>query len=123
MSRGSTVSGPIPWLYKTRLRPGLSHVRIRVVLAVTITLVFGQRLKVSMMPSANLVWAVVGSLLVSVSAQGTKDWGSDDQCSCAGLDYTDGGAYLVDGNSENDFVFTSTFAGMLFRSPCQATAN
>ena len=66
------------------------------------------------MPSANFVWAVVGALLVSVRAQGTKDWGSDDLCSCAGLDYTDGGAYLVDGNSENDFTFTSTFSGMQF---------
>ncbi|AEO63873.1 uncharacterized protein THITE_2015860, partial [Thermothielavioides terrestris NRRL 8126] len=31
------------------------------------------------------------------------------QCSCSGLDYTDGGSYLVDGSSTNDFTFTSEF--------------
>ena len=96
---------------------------IRIVLAVTTTLMFRQRLRVAIMPSANFVWAVVGALLVSVCAQGTKDWGSNDECSCAGLDYTDGGAYLVDGNSGDDFAFTSTFAGMPFQSSSQTTAN
>ena len=97
--------------------------RIRIVLAVTTTLVLRQRLRVALMPSPNSVWAVVGALLVSVCAQGTKDWGSDDLCSCAGLDYTDGGAYLVDGNSGDDFAFTSTFAGMPFQSSFQTTAD
>ncbi|KAK3370035.1 hypothetical protein B0H63DRAFT_551973 [Podospora didyma] len=30
-------------------------------------------------------------------------------CSCTGLDYTDGGSYLVDGASNDDFTFTSVF--------------
>ena len=34
-------------------------------------------------------------------------------CSCSGLDYTNGGSYLIDASSTNDFVFTSEFSGML----------
>ncbi|KAK0754869.1 hypothetical protein B0T18DRAFT_290158, partial [Schizothecium vesticola] len=30
-------------------------------------------------------------------------------CTCTGLDYTDGGSYLVDGSSNDDFSFTSVF--------------
>lgn len=30
-------------------------------------------------------------------------------CTCTGLDYTDGGSYLVDGSSNDDFAFTSVF--------------
>ena len=36
-------------------------------------------------------------------------------CTCTGLDYTNGGSYLVDGTSEADFTFTSVFQCM---SPC-----
>ncbi|KAK3361620.1 hypothetical protein B0T24DRAFT_496519, partial [Lasiosphaeria ovina] len=32
------------------------------------------------------------------------------QCSCSGLDYTNGGSYLIDGTSDRDFTFTSTGA-------------
>ncbi len=69
------------------------------------------------MMSLNFVWAVMGALLANVAAQGTGDWGSDGQCTCAGLDFTDGGSYLVDGNSDHDFAFTSVFSGMLFCQP------
>jgi hypothetical protein len=58
----------------------------------------------------------MGALLVSVSAQGAGDYGGDGQCTCSGLDYTDGGSYLVDGSSDHDFTFTSVFSGMMARS-------
>lgn len=32
-------------------------------------------------------------------------------CTCSGLDYTNGGSYLIDGTSDSNFVFTSEFAG------------
>ncbi len=32
-------------------------------------------------------------------------------CVCSGLDYTNGGSYLVDGSSDKPFVFTSQFQG------------
>jgi len=30
-------------------------------------------------------------------------------CTCSGLDYTNGGSYLIDGSSDKTFVFTSQF--------------
>lgn len=33
-------------------------------------------------------------------------------CSCAGLDYTNGGSYLIDGSVDADFSFNSVFDGM-----------
>lgn len=33
------------------------------------------------------------------------------QCSCMGLDYTDGGSYLIDGSSNLPFTFHSAFEG------------
>jgi len=39
--------------------------------------------------------------------------GSSD-CACIGLDYTNGGAYLLDGNSDDLFVFNSAFEGTYF---------
>ncbi len=32
-------------------------------------------------------------------------------CTCSGLDYTNGGSYLIDGTSDREFVFTSQFQG------------
>ena len=32
-------------------------------------------------------------------------------CTCTGLDYTNGGSYLVDGSSNDNFTFTSVFQG------------
>lgn len=32
-------------------------------------------------------------------------------CSCMGLDYTDGGSYLIDGSSQLPFTFHSMFEG------------
>ncbi|KAK3905160.1 hypothetical protein C8A05DRAFT_31034 [Staphylotrichum tortipilum] len=58
-----------------------------------------------MMWFVNLVWAVVGILFVGAWAQ------DNAECTCSGLDYADGGSYLVDGNSENDFTFYSVFQG------------
>lgn len=34
-------------------------------------------------------------------------------CTCTGLDYTNGGSYLIDGTSSNNFIFTSQFSGGL----------
>jgi len=36
-------------------------------------------------------------------------------CTCSGLDYTNGGSYLIDGSSDREFVFTSQFSGKLSR--------
>lgn len=33
------------------------------------------------------------------------------ECSSTGLDYTNGGSYLIDGTSDDYFLFTSTFFG------------
>jgi hypothetical protein len=38
--------------------------------------------------------------------------GSAAGCTCMGMDYTDGGAYLLDGKSSDLFVFNSVFNGM-----------
>jgi hypothetical protein len=35
------------------------------------------------------------------------------QCNSTGLDYTDGGSYLIDGTDKDDFVFNSIFSGAL----------
>lgn len=32
-------------------------------------------------------------------------------CTCSGLDYTNGGSYLIDGTSDREFIFTSQFQG------------
>ena len=42
------------------------------------------------------------------------DDGYDDDydCACIGLDYTNGGSYLLDGNSDDLFVFNSAFEGL-----------
>jgi hypothetical protein len=37
--------------------------------------------------------------------------GARGDCDCYGLDYTNGGSYLIDGNSETKFSFTSQFEG------------
>lgn len=34
-------------------------------------------------------------------------------CTCTGLDYTDGGSYLIDGSSDLPFTFHSVFEGRL----------
>jgi len=43
--------------------------------------------------------------------------GARADCICSGLDYTNGGSYLIDGSSNNNFVFTSEFAGKKTRRP------
>lgn len=32
-------------------------------------------------------------------------------CKCTGIDYSNGGSYLVDGSSDENFTFTSVFEG------------
>jgi hypothetical protein len=63
---------------------------------------------------ASLFWGSLATLLVGIYAQAVDDDvdGGADQCTCSGLDYADGGSYLVDGNSDDDFTFTSAFEGI-----------
>ncbi|KAK0629299.1 hypothetical protein B0T17DRAFT_491360, partial [Bombardia bombarda] len=51
------------------------------------------------------LWAWLAAFAVGVLAQETET------CSCSGLDYTNGGSYLIDGESEDEFAFTSVFSG------------
>ncbi|KAK3940466.1 hypothetical protein QBC46DRAFT_260976 [Diplogelasinospora grovesii] len=62
-----------------------------------------------MAPTASAVWALLALLAVNVHARDR----STQQCTCSGLDYTNGGSYLIDGNSDNNFTFTSMFTGCL----------
>ncbi|KAK0708017.1 hypothetical protein B0H67DRAFT_543401, partial [Lasiosphaeris hirsuta] len=62
------------------------------------------------MYSAGPLWFLLAALVVSVSAQNEIQQG----CSCSGLDYTNGGSYLIDGNSDSNFTFTSVFNGACF---------
>ncbi len=55
----------------------------------------------SLLSAAALVAAM---LLLSVTAQ-------NDQCSCSGLDYVNGGSYLIDGGLQSQFTFNSIFTG------------
>ncbi|KAK4228650.1 hypothetical protein QBC38DRAFT_414169, partial [Podospora fimiseda] len=60
------------------------------------------------------IWAFLALFGLAVngkSGDGDNTDNQDDQCSCSGLDYTDGGSYLVDGSSDDDFAFTSVFEG------------
>jgi len=59
-----------------------------------------------MYPAGSL-WALLAGFATGAWAQGTDDAG----CSCYGLDYTNGGSYLIDGNSDVKFSFTSLFEG------------
>ncbi len=62
---------------------------------------------------ASIFWGSLATLLVDVYANIVDGDGDDaEQCSCSGLDYADGGSYLVDGNSNDDFTFTSAFEGI-----------
>ena len=42
-------------------------------------------------------------------------------CDCVGLDYTQGGSYLIDGYSDGLFSFTSVFQGMSTHDPLSRT--
>ncbi len=59
--------------------------------------------------AAAVLWAAAG--LVSAD------------CTCSGLDYTNGGSYLVDGTSNKQFIFTSQFQGAYFLSNLPAAAG
>ena len=58
------------------------------------------------MARSRLRLGLVGAGLVALAARGVQA-----DCICSGLDYTNGGSYLIDGSSSKDFVFTSEFAG------------
>ncbi|KAK4184665.1 hypothetical protein QBC35DRAFT_391212, partial [Podospora australis] len=71
---------------------------------------------------SSSLWALIAlfTLLASTQDETGKDQSEpgeelppsyDGECSCSGLDYTDGGSYLVNGNSDDDFSFTSVFEG------------
>lgn len=49
------------------------------------------------------LWAFLAFVALGVLAADTAS------CTCTGLDYTDGGSYLVDGSDNGDFTFTSVF--------------
>ena len=51
---------------------------------------------------------LAGAVIAALAARGAQA-----DCICSGLDYTNGGSYLIDASSTNDFVFTSEFSGML----------
>ncbi|KAM7200016.1 hypothetical protein V8F33_004190 [Rhypophila sp. PSN 637] len=60
-----------------------------------------------MTASFRFTWTALATLLLGVYAQ------DQPQCSCFGLDYTNGGSYLVDGNSDSNFAFTSVFTACI----------
>ncbi len=39
-------------------------------------------------------------------------WRAHATCTCTGLDYGNGGSYLIDGSSSDRFTFTSIFEGL-----------
>ena len=74
------------------------------------------KLLVTGMRSPTILWALLAILTVGVTGQDGETQAEEGQeqegqCTCSGLDYTNGGSYLVDGNSDDDFTFTSVFEG------------
>ncbi|KAK0727500.1 hypothetical protein B0T26DRAFT_639277, partial [Lasiosphaeria miniovina] len=55
---------------------------------------------------ARSLWTWLALLALQLGAA-TAD---NSACTCTGLDYTDGGSYLVDGSADGDFTFTSVFS-------------
>jgi hypothetical protein len=51
-------------------------------------------------------YSLLGWLLVLDGLQVSADTGA---CTCTGLDYTNGGSYLIDGSSNGQFTFNSEF--------------
>lgn len=50
----------------------------------------------------SCLWAGLGLLALQVAADLST-------CRCTGIDYSNGGSYLVDGSSDDKFTFTSVF--------------
>jgi hypothetical protein len=70
---------------------------------------------VVMMRSSNLVLVMLTAILVPLRAQDAGDGGiKAEECTCSGLDYVDGGSYLMNANSDDEFTFTSVFEGLSF---------
>jgi len=56
----------------------------------------------------SVIWLGLAGLLARASAE----------CTCAGTDYTHGGTYFIDENSEAYFEFSSIFEGeRIYRPP------
>jgi hypothetical protein len=62
---------------------------------------------------AALAASHFGSVVVAAPATALAP-AAEQGCTCTGLDYTNGGSYLVDGSLEADFTFTSVFRCMFF---------
>jgi hypothetical protein len=63
--------------------------------------------------------AAVALLLAAPSgAQDVPPSEGDVGCSCTGVDYTNGGSYLIDGSANLNFTFTSVFSGKSVYSSC-----
>ncbi|OIW29296.1 hypothetical protein CONLIGDRAFT_414078 [Coniochaeta ligniaria NRRL 30616] len=56
-----------------------------------------------MLRSMKLAWSTLGFLLAASVAQG--------QCNATGIDYTDGGQYVIDAGSTKNFSFATIFSG------------
>ena len=57
-----------------------------------------------------LAWSVLGLVLTATLVQG--------QCNATGIDYTDGGQYVVDASSNKNFSFATVFSGMPLPTSC-----
>jgi hypothetical protein len=69
------------------------------------------------MRSTNIFLALFTSIIVPFRAQGADDGGNEaEECTCSGLDYADGGSYLINADSEDEFTFTSVFEGTIHHS-------
>ena len=64
---------------------------------------------------AGALWVVIlGIQFLACGVLAQESNGDDPQaepCSCSGLDYANGGSYLIDGTSDHNFTFTSVFNG------------
>jgi hypothetical protein len=69
------------------------------------------------MRSRNIVLALFTTSIAPLRAQGAEDGGNKaEECTCSGLDYVDGGSYLINADSEDEFTFTSVFEGTIHHS-------
>ncbi|KAK3693253.1 hypothetical protein B0T22DRAFT_532556 [Podospora appendiculata] len=59
------------------------------------------------MSSFRSILALLSTIAIAHGQSGT----SIQSCTCSGLDYTNGGSYLIDGTLNSNFTFTSVFNG------------
>lgn len=55
----------------------------------------------------KLVFSILGLVLAATVAEA--------QCNATGIDYTDGGQYVVDASSTKNFSFATVFSGVYIR--------